>query len=178
MASLPRRARNGRLAPTSRADTTLRFVTLLKPIAVPLAILLVAAVIAVAGAGSATSTLRYGPYVLLMIAAVIALWFNRGRVFFILVSLLLAYAGLRMAAEAGPFAARATFTAAAVFVPLNILIALLARERGVFHFRSYRWLLMLAVEAMLTAWIAGAEPSTASNTRSLLPNAPGSLASG
>lgn len=150
----------------------MRFVTPLKPIAVPLAILLVAAIFAIAGAGPDSGPVRYGPYVLLPIAAAIALWFNRGRAFFPLISLLLAYAGLRVALETGAFATRAVFTGAAVFVPLNILIALLARERGVFHFRSYRWLLVLVVEAMLTAWVAsaGATPLSGTAWHALLEN--------
>jgi diguanylate cyclase (GGDEF)-like protein len=139
----------------------LRLVTPLKPLAVPASILGLAGIAALF-AGS--ETLAYGPYLVLTIGAAIALWFNRGRAFFALVSLLLAYAGLRFAAGAGAFAARATFTAAAVFVPLNILVALLARERGVFHFRSYRWLLLLAVEITLTVWIASAGATPLSGT--------------
>jgi diguanylate cyclase (GGDEF)-like protein len=150
----------------------LPYITALKPLAVPAAILLVAAIVSMAGAAPASGPVGYGPHVLLTIGAAIALWFNRGRAFFALVSLLLAYAGLRYALEAGAFAARATFTAAAVFVPLNILLALVVRERGVFHFRSYRWLLLLLTEAMLTAWIAsaGATPLSGTAWHALLDN--------
>lgn len=146
--------------------------TPLKPLAVPAAILLVAAIVAVSGAGRAGGPVGYGPYVVLAIGTVIALWFNRGRAFFVLISLLLAYVGLRSAGEAGEFASRATFTATAVFVPLNCLFALLVRERGVFHFRSYRWLLLLATQITLTAWVAsaGATPLSGTAWHALLDN--------
>jgi diguanylate cyclase (GGDEF)-like protein len=139
----------------------LRFVTPLKPLAVPASILVLSGIAVLV---ASDDSLAYGPYLVLTIGAVIALWFNRGRAFFALISLLLAYAGLRLAGGAGAFAARATFTGAAVFVPLNILVALLGRERGVFHFRSYRWLLLLAVEIMLTVWIASAGATPLSGT--------------
>jgi len=150
----------------------LRFVTPLLPLAAPGIILLVAAAFTLFNPGPAGGPVGYGPFILLTIAAAIALWFNRGRVFLALLSLLCAYAGLRFALEAGAFATRATFTAAAVFVPLNILIALLVRERGVLHFRSYRWLFVLAAEATLTAWIAsaGATPLSGTAWHALLEN--------
>lgn len=152
---------DGRLAATADTPTSLRFVTPLKPLAVPASILVLAGIAALF---AKDDSLAYAPYLVLTIGAAIALWFNRGRAFFALVSLLVAYAGLRLAGGAGAFAARATFAAAAVFVPLNILVALLARERGVFHFRSYRWLLLLAVEIMLTVWIASAGATPLSGT--------------
>jgi diguanylate cyclase (GGDEF)-like protein len=161
---LPAGRSNGRLAADIDTSTPLRFVTPLKPLAVPAAILLVAAIAAVSGAGPAHGLAGYGPYVVLSIGAAIALWFNRGRPFFVLISLLAAYCGLDYALEAGAFSRRAVLTATAVFVPLNCLLALLARERGVFHFRSYRWALLLAVQTMLAAWIAGAGATPLSGT--------------
>jgi diguanylate cyclase (GGDEF)-like protein len=142
----------------------MRYITRLKHLAAPLAILLVAAAITMAGMAQTAGPVGYGPYGLLTIGALIALWFHRGQAFFALLSLLLAYAGLRFALDAGPFAVRATFTAAAVFVPLNILIGLMVPERGVWHFRSYRWLLLLALEATLTLWIASAGATPLSGT--------------
>jgi GGDEF domain-containing protein len=106
----------------------------------------------------------YGPYTILALGAAISLWFNRGRAFLALASLLAGYAALTYAAELGGFAARAVFSGLAVFVPLNFLLAVLLPERGVFHYRGYRWMLLGAVEALLTAWIAGAGRSTMSGT--------------
>jgi diguanylate cyclase (GGDEF)-like protein len=47
-------------------------------------------------------------------------------------------------------------SAIAIFVPLNFALMLALPERGVFHFRSYRWLLLIVVETILTAWVASA----------------------
>jgi diguanylate cyclase (GGDEF)-like protein len=136
----------------------------IRPLIAPLVILLAAGVLAALLPASAVAVAQHTPYLMLAFAAAIALWFNRGRPFFVLVSLLFAYVGLRLAAEAGTFALRATFIAAATFVPLNILVVLLTPERGVFHYRSYRWLLLLAAEAILTAWIAAAGSTPISGT--------------
>src|ERR1700704_450471 len=95
----------------------------------------------------------FGPYTVLLLGAAISLWFNRGRAFIVLLSLLIAFVGYRLAqdAESINFAGRAVFAALAVFVPLNILIALLIEERGISYFRNYRWLLLLITQILLTA---------------------------
>lgn len=99
-----------------------------------------------------------GPYAVLILGAAISFSFNRGRAFVALVSLLAAYAGYHISTGSGPdsFTARAVYTAIAIFVPLNLLIVLLLVERGIFHYRNYRWLLLAAVEILLTAWVASA----------------------
>ena len=79
-------------------------------------------------------------------------------------SLIAAYGGWMLANGTGSFAASATFTAIAIFVPLNLLLVLLVPERGVFHFRSYRWVLLIAVEMLAAAWIASAGHSPVSGT--------------
>ena len=85
-----------------------------------------------------------------------SLWFNRGRAFVAAGSLLLAYAGYRFALDfgAGSFAARATYTAVVLLVPLNILVALLLPERGVSYHGDYRWLFIAVGEIVLVSWIA------------------------
>jgi len=100
----------------------------------------------------------YGPYVVLGLGAAIGLWFNRGRAFIGLASLLLAYTGWRWAAGADStgFAGRAAFTAIAIFLPLNFLVAALLPERGLYHYRNYRWLLLAAVEIVIAIWVAAA----------------------
>ena len=108
----------------------------------------------------------FGPYTVLLVGASISLWFNRGRAFIVLVSLLIAFIGYQLAQ--GPhsvnFASRAVFAALAVFVPLNMLIALRMQERGMSHFHNYRWLLLLITQILLTAWVAGAGKSALSGT--------------
>ena len=108
----------------------------------------------------------FGPYTVLLVGTAISLWFNRGRAFIVLLSLLIAFVGYQMAQDPQPgnFAGRAVFTAIAVFVPLNILIVLLIEERGVSYFRNYRWLLLLITQILLAAWIAGAGKSALSGT--------------
>ena len=104
------------------------------------------------------AAVRHAPAIILPVGIALSLWFNRGRAFLALLSLLLAYVGY--AVTGGPdndaFAARAVLSAAAIFVPLNITLILALPERGVMHFRSHRWLLLIAVECLLCAWIASA----------------------
>jgi diguanylate cyclase (GGDEF)-like protein len=133
----------------------------LRILAVPGAILLVALLSLVLGRFVPESFAALGvlgPYTVLLLGAAISFWFNRGRAFIALVSLLFGYAGYHIALGSGPdsFAARAVFTAVAIFVPLNLLVVLLLVERGIFHYRNYRWLLLAAVEVSLTAWVAAA----------------------
>ena len=108
----------------------------------------------------------FGPYTVLLLGAAISLWFNRGRAFIVLLSLLIAFVGYRLAQdpESINFAGRAVFAALAVFVPLNILVASLIEERGISYFRNYRWLLLLVTQILLTAWVAGAGKSALSGT--------------
>ena len=107
-----------------------------------------------------------GPYVVLLLGTGMGVWFNRGRAFIGLASLLAAFAGYSLALELGPasFAARAVFAGAAIFVPLNFLLALVFPERGVSHHFNYRWLLLAVAETLFVAWIASAGRSSVSGT--------------
>jgi GGDEF domain-containing protein len=141
----------------------------LRPVYAPAAIL-AAAVIAVAAGPSLPVSLSglsvVGPYVVLLLGAGISAWFNRSRAFIMLASLFAAYAGHNMAQEFGPrsFPAIAVFTSISVFVPLNVLLALLFPERGVRQHRNYRWLLLGLAEVVLVLWIANAGRSSLSGT--------------
>jgi diguanylate cyclase (GGDEF)-like protein len=135
----------------------------LRPYAAPAALLAIAT-LAIAILPADAGSKSYFPYLVFGAGAGIGLWFNRGRALLSLLTLLAAYAGWMIALDAGAFAARATFTAIAVFVPLNLLLVLLVPERGVFHFRSYRWVLLVTVEVLATAWIASAGHSPMSGT--------------
>ncbi len=97
-----------------------------------------------------------GAYFVLLAGAGMSLWFNRGRAFVAAMSLLLAYAGYRIALDfgTGSFAARAVYTAVVLLVPLNMLVALLLPERGVSYHGDHRWLLVAAGEVLLVTWIA------------------------
>jgi GGDEF domain-containing protein len=98
------------------------------------------------------------PAIVLPIGVFLSLWFNRGRAFLALVSLTLAYAGYALTwhPDTTTFAGRAVLGGIAIFVPLNVTLILFLPERGISHFRNYRWLLLLVVETLLVAWIASA----------------------
>jgi diguanylate cyclase (GGDEF)-like protein len=141
----------------------------IKNIAVPGGVLVLAGLIAVASSelpGAFAGSVVLAPLAVLGIGTGISLWFNRGRTFIALASILVGFIGYRIALSfgAGGFPVRAVFTGLAIFVPLNILAAILLQERGVTHFRNYRWLLLIAVEALVTAWIAGAGRTALSGT--------------
>ncbi len=140
-----------------------------RPYAVPAAIVLVTALLLAFGPRlphSLAGLRTYGPYAVLALGAAVALWFNRGRAAVALVSLLIAYIGFRYALGYGAhrFPARAAYVAMTVFVPLNVLAALVLPERGVVHHGDYRWLLLFAAEVLLTAWIAASGRSELSGT--------------
>jgi len=139
----------------------LRLPPWLQPVFAPALILLAAALTLAFGPTlppSLAGLKELGPYGVLLLAAALAFWFNRGRAFIAAASLLLAYAGYRFALGYGAagFTATAVYAAIAVLVPLNVLAALLLPERGVSHHLSYRWVLVAAFEALLVAWIASA----------------------
>ena len=133
----------------------------LRPVIAPAAILLAAALVLAAGSHfpETLSGLRiYAPFALLVLGAGAALWFNRGRASVALVSLLVAYTGYHYAYGLDPsgFVEKAAYAGLAVFVPLNVLVALSLPERGTMHHGSYRWLLLIAAETLLVAWIGAA----------------------
>jgi len=133
----------------------------LVPILAPAAIL-AAAVLALALGPALPASLaglkELGPYAVLLAAAAVALGFNRGRAFVAAASLLLAYLGYRFALDfgVGSFPARVVFTAIVVLVPVNVIALLLGAERGVSHYRNYRWVIAALVEVAVVAWIASA----------------------
>jgi diguanylate cyclase (GGDEF)-like protein len=131
----------------------------LRPALPPAAILLAAVLLLWAGPSlppSLAGLKEAGAYFVLLAGAGMSLWFNRGRAFVATVSLLLAYAGYRLALELGvdSFAARAVYTAAVVLVPLNLLVALLLPERGVSYHGDHRWLFIVAGEILFVVWVA------------------------
>jgi len=94
-----------------------------------------------------------GPYAVLVTAAGLAWWFNRGRGFVIAASLLLGWILMHH------FPDKAVYTAAVVLVPLNCVVAVVGPERGVRYGAGYRWLATLAVEALLVFWFSHASIS-------------------
>jgi diguanylate cyclase (GGDEF)-like protein len=139
----------------------------LRPIAVPAAILVIAALALPAGPAlpqSLSGLSAVGPYIVLLLGVAISAWFNRGRALIMLASLLAAYAGYQLAGEFGDFAVRAVSAALAVLVPLNVLLATYFPDGGVRQHRNYRWLLLGLAEVLIVIWIANAGRSSLSGT--------------
>ena len=113
----------------------------------PAAFLLVAAIVAAwfgAPLPAELSGLRTaGPYAVLVAAAGVSMWFNRERAFVLGASLLAAFAAFER------FPGVFTYTACAILVPLNALLALASEERGARFGLAWRWVALLAVEAAL-----------------------------
>ena len=137
------------------------FYSVLRPAWVPVAIIAVTApaVALLPPLPASLAGLRTaGPYAVLVTATLLAWWFNRGRAFVILASLLIAYAAYQQ------FPTKAVYTALVVIVPFNALMAMIRPERGARYRMAYRWLVLLAGEALLVAWIAAAGRSPVSGT--------------
>src|SRR5687767_12168508 len=91
---------------------------------------------------------RWGPYALLGAGLVLAWWFNRGRAFVLLASLLGAVAAWDL------YHTKAVYAALTVLVPLNVLFAMLRPERGARYRAAYVWLALLGLEALFLVSIA------------------------
>jgi diguanylate cyclase (GGDEF)-like protein len=141
----------------------------LKAVAVPAGVLVIAGVAASISQQFPTTLGNFGlfgPLAVLVIGTGIALWFNRGRAFIALISLLVAFVAYRISLSFSQddFPVRAVLTAAAIFVPANILLVMKLPERGIVHFRNYRWLMLGVIEVLITAWIATAGHTALSGT--------------
>jgi hypothetical protein len=91
---------------------------------------------------------KWGPYALLGAGLLLAWWFNRGRAFVLLASLLGAVAAYDL------YQTRAVYAALTVLVPLNVLFAMVRPERGARYRAAYGWLALLIVEALFLVWFA------------------------
>ena len=129
-----------------------------KPVWAPAAIILVAALLVWTGRAlpSSLAGLRTaGPYAALFAALFLAWWFNRGRSFVIAASLVAAVAAGQM------WPVPIVYAAVVVLVPFNAAAAFWRPERGSRYRAAYRWLGLLAVEAVIVWWIARTYPSPA-----------------
>ena len=143
--------------------------TAIRPLLAPLAILGVALFAATAAPplpASLSGLSAIAPYGLLAIAGAVAFWFNRGRAFVLALSILAAWAGFRFAQGWGEDSvpARAAYAAMVLAVPANALAALVLPERGVRYRGSWRWIALLALQALLVLWIAASGRSVLSGT--------------
>ena len=95
-----------------------------------------------------------GPYALLGTALVLAWWFNRGRTFVIVASLLAAWTGYHYSLGHSAVTVKTMYTSLVVLVPLNALAAFIAPERGSRYRQGYRWLTLVIAQCLLVVWIA------------------------
>ena len=91
-----------------------------------------------------------GPYAVLATAMGLAFWFNRGRSFVIAASILAGWTMYHL------FPGRPMYTAVALLVPLNCLLAFLLRERGARHGPAFRWIVLLGAEIVFLVWFGNA----------------------
>jgi len=102
------------------------------------------------------SVLRvYGPYFTLGVGLLVSLAFKRGRAVFAVLSLMLAYAGFRMFLGGGAdaFTAKTVYAALCIFVPFNLALLSVVRERGALNPYGARRLGLLVAEMGITAAI-------------------------
>jgi diguanylate cyclase (GGDEF)-like protein len=99
-----------------------------------------------------------GPYAVLLTGLGMAVWFNRGRSFVLLASLLLGWAVFHN------LPGKPVFVAITLLVPFNAFIACVARERGARYGMAFRWLILFAAEVLFLIWldsisVPGQEPA-------------------
>ena len=124
----------------------------LRPAGLPAAILAAAALVLSLGPGLPDSLVGLrtaGPYGALVSALVLAWWFNRGRSFVLAASMLLAFAAY------SAYPTKLIYTAIALLVPLNALLAMVRAEKGARYRMAYVWLALLGAEALILYWISG-----------------------
>jgi len=124
----------------------------------PVAVLLLAEFLAprLTGLPPTLAGLRtWGPVLTLVLAAALALCFNRGRALFGIASLAVAFVAFKLQVQTGTgsFSGRTVFGALCVFVPLNLAALVLLRERGIFSFYGVRRGGVIALQALVVAWI-------------------------
>ncbi|MEQ1774045.1 MAG: GGDEF domain-containing protein [Burkholderiales bacterium] len=126
--------------------------------AVPVAILAVAYAL---GTHAATlppayaSLAVYAPEAVLAVGGLLAAGFQRGRIFFALLTLAMAYFAARgyLSRGAAGFPARAVFASLCLWVPLNLMALALVRERGIFNLHGLLRAAIIALECAGTAWL-------------------------
>jgi diguanylate cyclase (GGDEF)-like protein len=97
----------------------------------------------------------YGAYIMLGVGGLISMAFNRGRVLLALVSLAVAYVCHQALFDNGliDFPSRTVFAGLCLFVPLNLAILGVLKERGAFKTRTLWRSALYLLEVGLVAWI-------------------------
>jgi diguanylate cyclase (GGDEF)-like protein len=131
------------------------FARTLSPLAAPAVVLIAARVLLPTAAALPAGAGAWIPWGTLGAGALLAAAFSRGRVFFALATLGLAYLGARnwLAVAPESWSARTVFTAMCVFVPFNLALFALSRERGILNGHGGNKSLLIALQVIVTAWI-------------------------
>lgn len=97
----------------------------------------------------------WGPAMGLLLTALLALTFNRGRVLFATLALATSYLAYHLTFKHGLTGSsmRAVFEATCLLVPLNLIVLSLTEERGIFSFYGVRRIGLLALEAGAVVWL-------------------------
>lgn len=99
---------------------------------------------------------RYGVYAVFALCMFFALWFNRSRIFFTVLTLALSHfvlSDLTISGMEGDFYRHAVFTAASLVIPLNILIFSILKERGILSSWGRMRFTVIAAEMLIFSWI-------------------------
>lgn len=101
----------------------------------------------------------HGPYLVLASGLLLSLAFRRGRAVFVLLSFAIAYLAFVFFLEVGNagLVSRTVYAAICIFVPLNIAVFALLRERGTLNGPGLRRLSLPLIEAGATAAIVLAD---------------------
>src|SRR5712691_7528491 len=143
---------------TPRRSRSVRVSRTLLSLAIPVSVL-IAAYVVVLRIGDLPASLAglkiFGAYTLLGLGGLVSLAFRRGRVVFAMLSLVIAYISERYCLQYAPtgFTARTVFVALSVFVPLNLGVLSLLKERGTFNIHGLQRLAVILLQVGLTAWI-------------------------
>jgi len=97
----------------------------------------------------------HGTYIVLALGGLVSLAFNRGRVLLALLSLTIAYLSYRVMLRHGleHFPARTLFAALCIFMPVNLGILSVLRERGAFNMGGLQRFAAILLQIAFTAWI-------------------------
>jgi len=127
----------------------------LSPLLVPAGVLVAARLLLPHVAALPEGIRTWAPSAVLVLGALLATVFSRGRVFFALVTLGLAYLAARqwMAAGLAAWPARTVYTAMCLFVPMNLALFALFRERGIFNGHGGNKALLVILEVIVVGWL-------------------------
>jgi hypothetical protein len=104
---------------------------------------------------SVAGTKAYWPYFAAALAAILSLAFNRGRAFFAVLVLIVAYVAYNTLLSKGivTFQARTVYAGMCVFVPWLLAFLAFMEERGAFNRHGLLRLAMICGAAGFTAWL-------------------------